>query len=296
MWYNLAMDTNVPMAAEQPVSSAPQGLKPAKELLREAWQSYKNKFWSLLGIMAIPYLAAFVLAGIFGAGISAAIALPLVWKVVAAVIVLAAALAFIYVQVWGQASLITFAAEEASSLKESFLKSRPLIMALFVTNLLVGLSILFGVVLFVVPGIIFALWFMFTSFIVVLEKASGFNAAMKSREYFRGLGSDIVLRLLLLLLVYIFFTIAVSIVAGIISHNETATGSIRAIANFVIAPFWVVFMVTLFKDVKRIKGEVSAVSSGKAFKVFASIGALIVILGLGFLIYTISMNGLPTAK
>jgi len=54
-----------------------------------------------------------------------------------------------------------------------------------------------GFLLFVIPGIVFTVWFCFAQFVLVREDLRGMDALLKSREYVRGKGGKVALRLLL---------------------------------------------------------------------------------------------------
>jgi hypothetical protein len=58
--------------------------------------------------------------------------------------------------------------------------------ALVGTSILVGLSIFAGIILCVVPGIIFAIWFAFASQAVVVEHLSGAGAMSRSKDLTEG--------------------------------------------------------------------------------------------------------------
>jgi hypothetical protein len=81
------------------------------------------------------------------------------------------------------------------SLKHGLSRLLPLIG----TSILMGLAIMGGFILLIIPGILFALWFALSTHVVVIERLSGAKALGRSKELVRPhLGTMIVLGLLLL--------------------------------------------------------------------------------------------------
>ena len=72
-------------------------------------------------------------------------------------------------------------------------------------SILAGLVICLGFVLLIVPGVIWALWFMLVSSVAVLEGIGGSRALGRSRELMRGnLGKGFLLGLVLGIIGWLF--------------------------------------------------------------------------------------------
>jgi len=69
---------------------------------------------------------------------------------------------------------------------QSYGRAAPRLAALIGTQLLSGLIIFAGLLLCLVPGIIFALWFMVIAPVVILEAKAGPSAMGRSKELMRG--------------------------------------------------------------------------------------------------------------
>lgn len=74
---------------------------------------------------------------------------------------------------------------EQLSAGEAFRRARGRIIPLFGTQFLAGIVVVLGLLLLVVPGIIFALWFMLIAPVVVLERISGSRGMSRSKELMR---------------------------------------------------------------------------------------------------------------
>ena len=110
----------------------------------------------------------------------------------------------------------------------------------FWVSILVGLAVMGGFILIVIPGFIFAVWFYFSVYVFVFEGLKGTSALKRSKQLVNGYFWPIFGRVLLL-------SLAVGIVGAIPSFGPI-------ISTFFSAPFAVVYMYTLYDNVKRIKG------------------------------------------
>ncbi|MBD3673263.1 MAG: hypothetical protein HUJ26_07015 [Planctomycetaceae bacterium] len=72
------------------------------------------------------------------------------------------------------------------SVGESFSRAMGKIVPLFLTWILVGLAIMGGFILLIIPGILCIIWFALATQVVVLEPKSGAAALGRSKELMRG--------------------------------------------------------------------------------------------------------------
>ena len=71
---------------------------------------------------------------------------------------------------------------------ELFRGARPFLGRLFVSGVLAGLGVCFGVVFFIVPGLIFLTWWALIAPVIVIENRSALGSFGRSRELVRGNG------------------------------------------------------------------------------------------------------------
>lgn len=69
---------------------------------------------------------------------------------------------------------------------QSYARAAPRLLGLLGTQILVTFTILLGLLLLIVPGVIFSLWFLVCIPVVILEELSGSTAMGRSRELMRG--------------------------------------------------------------------------------------------------------------
>ncbi|MCA9412585.1 MAG: hypothetical protein KC944_15325 [Candidatus Omnitrophica bacterium] len=90
------------------------------------------------------------------------------------------------------------------SATQSYLRALQRIGTLLLTNLLYGLWVFIGFLLLIVPGILFSLWYMLATSIVVLEGTSSFVSLGRSKSLMKGnLSKGFVLQFLVICLALI---------------------------------------------------------------------------------------------
>lgn len=138
-------------------------------------------------------------------------------------------------------------ADDRLGFGEALEQGRRVIFPLIWVGLLTGFIISGGFLLFVIPGIIFIVWFFFAQFIVISEDVRGMGALLKSREYVRGEWFDVALRLLLVW--------AASLLLGMVP----LAGPLLTI---VFLPYLMIFHYRLYRDLQTLKGEIPYPCSG----------------------------------
>ena len=98
----------------------------------------------------------------------------------------------------------TYLGEDLSAGK-SYSRAAPRLLSLVWAQIVAGIVIAIGYVLLIVPGVIFALWFLLLAPVVVLEGIGGGSALGRSRELMRGnIGKGFLLMLIVGILSWVF--------------------------------------------------------------------------------------------
>jgi len=109
------------------------------------------------------------------------------------------------------------------TLKEASNEVKPHILSLLGAGILVGLIVVFGLVLLIIPGIIFLVWFWYTIPAVMLGRKSATGALSASKEFVKGKAW----RTFLLLLVIGIITLSImGIFIGIVMQIVTSGSSL----------------------------------------------------------------------
>lgn len=165
------------------------------DIIRLSWETYISKFKKYLPFL-LAVFALSAIAGVLNVLIIGVVKLADLWKM--AIMTGAGVLNYLLTFAVSIALLI-FTDKFLSNKKAIFSFeeiSRVFLPALFIT-ILVALISIGGFLLFIVPGIIFMVWYAFAMYIVVLEKKSGIGVLKESRELSRGRFWQILSRLLL---------------------------------------------------------------------------------------------------
>lgn len=160
----------------------------ARQLFNESWEMYKAHFKNLILLTLVP-LAVIFIGGII-AGILSSMRLDSsVSKPIFILLAIAFGLFIAYLSAWSFAASIHYISSETHSetpIKDAYNTSSHDIFPLFFTGILTGLAVLGGMILLIIPGIIFSFWFSQSSFVTITEKVSGPEALKQSKLYVQG--------------------------------------------------------------------------------------------------------------
>ena len=190
-WQQADIDQGFNQAASGAPMPPGAELPKAGKILKEAWAIYKKHFKTFIGISLIPYVGWLIMAASLG--------LYLVLKkdnlpgpsplfFISAILFIVAVIFIIIMSIWAAVAQLTIIRDEPENLnfKEAFKRSKSKIWPFFITGLLGGLAIFGGFILFIIPGIIFALWFSQYSYIVIEENLQNSEALKRSKYYVKN--------------------------------------------------------------------------------------------------------------
>lgn len=287
--------SGTPTSISAPSSSAPIG---ASELLKQSWTLYRQRFWTFVGILAIPMAFIFILAMLIGGsaalvGMFSSSALVKTTGLVAliAAIVVVVCIAIV-LGIWGQIALLIAIRDnaEAIGIRTAYQRARPFIGGYFWISLIVGLISIGGFLLLIVPGIIFAVWFSFATVIFVVENERGMNALLKSKAYVQGRWGYTFWRQLVVGVIYVIISLLISGLVGLLAWlggsvagpaGQSIMGGLSTIIQNVIsifiAPFIPIYIYLLYQNLRSLKGEVNVTSARRApYIIVAVLGLLII--------------------
>lgn len=264
-------------------------LPKATDIFKQAWTIYKKRLGFFLSVTIIP-MAAIVISW---ATLSGAVFLQ--DKISSSVVgflllVFAGLLLFttaVIIQAWGQTALLYAIKDHQENIgvKEAYRRGWPKIISYWWVNALTGFIIMGGLLLFVAPGIIFAVWFSLAMFILIAEDTPGMNALLKSREYMRGKWGAVFLRYLfigLISLVYFLAPIFIFMILGVflkIPFKEEILQLVAGALNLFWAPLITIYSFLIYEHLKALKGQIAIIpAKGKkaGFVLLAIFGFLIV--------------------
>ncbi len=219
-------------------------------VLGQAWQLYTRFFARFFVIAVLVYLIVnllnAVVATLFGHGVGVSLLLALITTVVSLVGTF-----------WLQGALV-FAVDDVrdgridSTVGEIFERVRPRLGTLILAGILAALGIAVGLVLLIVPGLIFLTWWCLIVPVIVLEGKAVGESFSRSRELVRGHGWTV-------FGVVLITAILTAIASGLIQGIFSFLGSFLrywiggAIASAVVGPFFAVALTVMYFTLRGLR-------------------------------------------
>lgn len=164
-------------------------LKTATELVVDSWNLYTKNWRKFLPFMLMFFLPTLILSALGTITLYLEMYLPsssLASNIII-LIVFAASLVFaIWVTVALAKTILDCMLAKPTEWREAFSTSSSLIWPVILTSFLVTLTVIGGTLLFIIPGIIFAVWYSFASYAVIFEGAKGLSALRASKSLVVG--------------------------------------------------------------------------------------------------------------
>lgn len=238
------MDETNPMPSEALVASASPSsgeLPEMSVLFKESWVLLKERFFVMLGVSVVPVLIAILGSMIFVGGAIGLVALrsklpfmggdggAMGTVIVAILVGLLVLAAMLYLTGGVQASLIKAVSNPVKigvldSYKQGFKRAWAMAWAI----ILLGLIMALGFVLLIIPGIIFAIWFMFTYIVLVNEGLSASESLKRSKALVKGRFWPVLLRMVIVIGILI-------IVSWLLGLAEGDTPGVITLISFIVS-------------------------------------------------------------
>lgn len=238
-------------------------MAPFGELFKQSWELYKKKIGVLAIFFAIPFviniISYLVTPRTTTSGTSLSTVNP--FTPAAGSLALLFGLVAFVVSLWIQVGVV-YAVDDPDNhppIQELLAKAWPLVLPYLLVAILVGLAVIGGLILLIVPGIIFAVWFSLSSFTLILDNQRGTAALKASKGLVSGRFGAVFGRFLLLILTFIGIAIVGGIVIAILPGVLKQIGS-SALSNFVLSPLGLIFTYLLYKELKSKSAAPAAVT------------------------------------
>lgn len=255
------------------------------ELFSLTWTQYKQRALPILAVVLISSVLIggltmiMVLCGMFGGVI-----LTHVMDKMTGVYIIVALLSFLLLIItiliiWCQAAMLAIVVDEETGIIEAFQRGWEYLWPLtWVITILSGI-LMTGFAFGILPGFVFLAWFSFSVFILFEEDHLGMETLLISREYVRGFGWNIFGKM-----VVIWF---ISAIASLIPF-------LGQILSILVAPFFMLYLLNMYRDLKEIKGTVE-IEDGKTSMIFwwvvTIIGLLLPVVALLGLLFFLFAGG-----
>lgn len=244
------------------------------EVFSLAWQQYKQRAIPVLAVLLISsavlggLIMIMVLCGMFGGAILTHIINERAAILLVIIFVGLLLMAAIVLGVWCQASLLAIIVDEDLGIIEAFRTGWDYLWPMAWVMTILGGIVITGFLCGILPGILFMVWFTFCFYTLFAEDRRGLDSLLASMEYVRGHWWDTFIKLFLVWLL--------SVLLSVIPF-------VGQILSILFAPYFMLFMLIMYRDLKEIKGE-AVITAGSGTRTFwwvlAVIGLLLPILGL----------------
>lgn len=249
------------------------------DLIKQTWEDYKTHLRTIVTILLVPnILARFI--GQMGGHYKAAPS-PFSFLFVIAVTIFS---------IWSQVTIFMAIVKpsENFTFADWYKKSWKYIWSYCWLLFLSGIIIFSGVLFFVIPGIIVAIWFSMGIYVLMDKHLKGMSVLQYSYELVRGHWFAVLWRCIVSGILTLIASMGISILVKILHFPYETQISGVLIATFV-TPFTYMYSFRLYKELKKLKGDHAFAKSKKFFWTFIAIAitsvfiipALIVILILG---------------
>lgn len=286
------------MINQQPVPPLAQtipSLSSAPVILGQAWSIYKQRLGTFLGVMLAPMIIVAVFLAISPngwffktssffskftiGGVSPIIPLAILFFI-----------AITISQTWGQIALLYAIKynQERIGVIESYRRGWKKIFSYWWVSLLVGFIALGGFLLFIVPGIIFTIWFSLALFVLITEDLKGMNALLKSKEYVKGKFGSVAWRLLFMGALSLIISLVPTLIFYFVKIPYGLDIS-KFIIGLFLTPLVITYSFLVYSNLKAMKGEVVFTPTGKkkaGFILIAILGILVVPIILSSIVFS----------
>ena len=252
-----------------PSSSQNFTLPGVGDLLKRAWLIYKARLGVFLGIMISPVIISFLF-------LTPSLVLSKLNPFLAVLVFIPIYLVISIISLWSQVSLL-FAIkdrEEKIGILESFKRSWHKIIPFFWVSILAGLISAGGFLLFIIPGIIFTIWFFFSTYVLISEDLKGMNALFRSKQLVSGKWGGVFWRLFVITVFFVLICFCI-ILPVVFFVGKNASNIISSILSLFLTPILITSTFLIYEDLKSIKDEIPFGSPKKGTKIgFILVGVL----------------------
>jgi hypothetical protein len=202
-------------------------MNPLAGVLNEAWQMYKAHARHLLTIAFVIYLAAGLLAALFGLAGRAGDVLGFLASVFAAFLLQAALTKAVQDLRDGRADL---------SIGDTVAAATPFIGSVAIASILAGIAIVIGLFLLIVPGLILlTIWALIIP-VIVIERSGALQSFGRSQQLVRGRGWHVFGTLVLLYIIQFVVGVLLAVIFAALP-GAYRDGLSTVISGTLVAPY-----------------------------------------------------------
>lgn len=217
---------------------SPDGLTEIGDLLSGSWELFKDRVWVLLPLqlLSVAFLIACT-AAIVGIGALFVLLIPAYKTPILAVSAIFGLTIGMTAMFWPITALIFAVVDRSLSINGALSAGWKKLWAFFWLFSLLGYVLAGGYLLFIIPGVIFTIWFIFSQYILATENIGGMNALLKSKAYVKDRWFDVFIRFLVIW--------GISTGLGLIPF-------LGIILSLLLIPFTMIYTYLMYEDLKAL--------------------------------------------
>ncbi|MEJ2324535.1 MAG: hypothetical protein P8Y77_07065, partial [Nitrospirota bacterium] len=240
------------------------GLMGVGDIFKKTWEVFKRR---VLTLVVVFILSGLVFAVGFGIFFGAGMLLGMVLKPMKAGLIAGGAAAGVIAGLiawgWGYGALVCAVADESLGVVDAYRRAWLRVGSfMWIVFLLYLIIIPGGYFLFLVPGILFTVWFSFGPFVLAKEGEAGMSALIKSKEYVRGHFWGVFLRFLVIWAL----SIALWVIQQVLRLAALTIPVVPTLASvalsLVFTPFYMIFLYLVYSDLRRLRGDFAYSAGG----------------------------------
>jgi len=173
------------------------------KLFKDSWEIYKKQFKSLVLITILTFLPIAIfqtLAGLYQDNFKSENFSAIEFGLIALTVLA------IFITWIGKGALIKNI-NDNKGIVESLNYGWHNLASIVWVDILTSIIIIIGFILFIIPGILFSIWYAFALMVLILENKKGMQALKQSRELTRGKWQGIFVRIIILYFIIIVINI-----------------------------------------------------------------------------------------
>ena len=213
------------------------------QLFKDAFSIFSQNIVLFLGILLVPVVFSFV-TGLF-APTAAEQSVGIGFSPAYMVMALLSGIVNVFMSI----AIILAIQNNALTVMESYKQSMPFFLRYIGLSIVMSVLLFLGFLILIIPGIILSVWFAFSTFVLVVERAGIIDSIKKSREYVRGHWWAVFGRILLLGLAMLVISMIISGLSVAMPFGILATALVAAF-TMLLAPFAVAYMYLMYQDLK----------------------------------------------
>ena len=220
-------------------------------LISDSFNLYKSSWKLFVWLVLLPILATIAVVALIGVIIATILAVSGGQVTPARIPLLippglVAIVALAIINAMGKIALVKAIDLKGQTKARDMIKfAWPLVGKYIILQLMVGIVVLVGFVLLVVPGVLFMIWYLFSSIILVVEGLKGREAMKQSKAYIKGKFWGVLGRL-------VFMIAAIGLLSGIVSaiDNQAVIIVFQLVSTLIIAPIATMYLYHLYQGAK----------------------------------------------